>query len=82
MESKPIVLAFMGKSASGKDTCAHSLFNFMTQKGFNVRQLVSMTSRPQRLQEQGGKDYIFVNKKTFENMLEKDYFIEATKYKD
>lgn len=70
--SKRIIL--MGKSCSGKTTLAEKL----NSEGFNIQ--LSTTSRPQRSYEKNGKDYNFVSKEKFEQMISENKFVEYDKF--
>ena len=45
----------------------------------NLKQSISMTTRPQRQTEKEGKDYYFISEEEFLKKIEKDEFIEYAK---
>ena len=72
--SLPIVVAIFGKAASGKDTFAHDLANFLEMP---TNLVVSTTTRPKRQGEVEGQDYNFVSKKEFKDRQFSNKFIES-----
>lgn len=68
-----IVLA--GPSASGKTEVAKYLASF-----FEMKKIITTTTRPMRKGEVNGKDYFFVSIEEFNTMVEEDKFIEYTVY--
>lgn len=70
---KFIIIA--GKSASGKDTILQQILKISTCKP-----IVSTTSRPKRDNEQEGKDYFYISKDEFIDLIEENAFIEYRKY--
>ena len=70
-----IVLA--GASASGKTEVAKML----AQK-YGITKMITTTTRDKRVGEVDGRDYFFVSKQKFEEMLREDKFIEYTIYND
>jgi len=68
-----IVLA--GASASGKTEVAKLL-----AKKYGITKVITTTTRDKRNQEIDGKDYFFVTKKTFEQMIKDKKFVEYTFY--
>ncbi len=64
-----------GKSASGKDTILQQILKISTCKP-----IVSTTSRPKRDNEQEGKDYFYISKDEFIDLIEENAFIEYRKY--
>ena len=70
-----IVLA--GASASGKTEVAKEL-----AKVFGVTKVITTTTRKMRVGEQNGRDYFFVTKERFEEMIKEDRFVEYTHYND
>lgn len=69
-----MLLILCGKSGSGKDAILRKLVKY----GFIP--LVSHTTRPMREKEVDGKDYYFVSDEKFQEMKEKDKFIEYRAY--
>lgn len=70
-----IVLA--GASASGKTEVAKEL-----AKKYGVNKVITTTTRPMRKGEVNGKDYFFVTKSEFEQMLMDNKFVEHTIYNE
>jgi len=68
-----IVLA--GASASGKTEVAK-----MLAKKYGITKVITTTTRDLRVGELNGKDYFFVSKERFEEMLKEDKFVETTVY--
>ena len=64
-----------GKSASGKDTILQQILKISTCKP-----IVSTTSRPKRDNEEEGKDYFYISKDEFIDLIEENAFIEYRKY--
>ena len=68
-----IVLA--GASASGKTEVAKEL-----AKKYGITKVITTTTRNIRVGEQNGKDYFFVSKERFEEMIKEGRFVEHTLY--
>ena len=69
---KKIVL-IVGPSGSGKST--------LIAKTFNEKQYIrSTTTRPMRIGEQNGKDYLFVSKNEFLQKIKNDGLVQYVKY--
>ena len=68
-----IVLA--GASASGKTEVAK-----MLAKKYGITKVITTTTRDLRVGEEHGRDYFFVSKERFEEMLREDRFVEHTIY--
>jgi guanylate kinase len=80
---RPIVVS--GPSGSGKSTLLKRLFEKHPKAfGFSVSriapysQLILDTSRNPRAGEQNGKEYHFVSRQEFEDLIKEDKFIEWT----
>lgn len=73
---KPIVLAIVGKSASGKDYLA----KILTKEIPHVTPIVSWTTRPPREGEKEGVDYHFVSKEEFLAAKHKGEFLEWSSF--
>tara|TARA_A100001011_G_scaffold172489_1_gene181302 strand:- start:4223 stop:4852 length:630 start_codon:yes stop_codon:yes gene_type:complete len=73
IKNKLIIIS--SPSGAGKTT----LCKLLIKKKKNIDLSISYTSRSKRLNEVNGKDYYFVSKKKFENLKEKNFFIETAK---
>ena len=69
--SKLIIIS--SPSGAGKTT----LCKLLIKKMKNINLSISYTSRSKRLNEVDGKDYYFINKKKFELLKKKNFFIET-----
>ena len=69
------MLVLTGPSASGKTEIAKILIN-----KYNLKKLVTYTTRPPRLGEVNGVDYNFINVEEFFNLKNNNEFIETTYY--
>ncbi|SDR79310.1 guanylate kinase [Formosa sp. Hel1_31_208] len=67
------LIVFSAPSGSGKTTIVRHLLN---QKELNLEFSISATSREKRGQETDGKDYYFLDLKTFKNKIKNDEFLE------
>lgn len=78
MKQENFVLIISSPSGAGKTSIvkkiASSDCNFLTS--------VSVTTREKRFSENNGKDYFFVNKEVFKEMLNQDQFLEYTEIFD
>ena len=72
VKNNGLMLVLSSPSGAGKTSICKSLVKLDK----NIKLSISVTTRPIRSGEQNGKDYIFVNVKSFENMLQKGHFIE------
>lgn len=70
-----IVLA--GASASGKTEVAKEL-----AKKYGIKKVITTTTRKIRVNELNGRDYFFVDKETFEEMIYDGKFVEYTVFND
>jgi len=71
------MIAIVGESASGKTTLVENLCH--ANPGYH--KVVTYTTRPMRDGEQDGVDYIFISDDTFNEMIEKDKFVEHANYR-
>ena len=78
---KPLIFAICGKSASGKDTLAKYLSDYFYTMGLSTHNMISATTRPPRVGEKNKIDYYFTSEHQFEQMMEKQEFIEFTHFK-
>ncbi|MDC3083609.1 guanylate kinase, partial [Pelagibacteraceae bacterium] len=69
--SKLIIIS--SPSGAGKTT----LCKLLTKKMKNINLSISYTSRTKRLNEVHGKDYYFIDKKKFELLKKKNFFVET-----
>ncbi len=76
LKTKGLLLVFSGPSGSGKDTVLAEL----KKRPINMKQSISMTTRPMRDGEVDGVDYYFTDVATFEKLIDEDYFLEYVKY--
>lgn len=67
-----ILFVISSPSGAGKTTLARKLIN----EDKNIELSISVTTRLPRNIEENKKDYIFVNKEVFNNMIKKDMFLE------
>ena len=67
------IIIISSPSGAGKTT----LCKLLMKKMKNISLSVSYTSRNQRLNETDGKDYYFIDKKKFNILKKKNYFIET-----
>ena len=70
-----IVLA--GASASGKTEVAK-----MLAAKYGIVKAITTTTRDMRVGESNGRDYFFVSKAQFKDMIEQNRFVEFTTYND
>ena len=73
IEKNSNLIIISSPSGAGKTT----LCKLLIKKMKNINLSISYTSRSKRLNEVHGKDYYFVNKKKFELLKKKNYFIET-----
>jgi guanylate kinase len=69
---KPIVYIISAPSGSGKSTLVNELLRLVPGLDFSI----SYTTRPPRGSEQNGKQYHFVSRDEFEQMIRADEFLE------
>jgi guanylate kinase len=69
---KPIVYIISAPSGSGKSTLVNELLKLAPDLDFSI----SYTTRPPRGSEQNGKQYYFVLREQFEQMIRADEFLE------
>ena len=75
-KTKGLLVVFSGPSGSGKDTVLAEL----KKRNLNLKQSISMTTRPMRDGEVDGVDYYFTDAENFEKLIAEDYFLEYVKY--
>ncbi len=71
-ELKGLLVVISAPSGTGKTTLTHMLLKEFPNMEFSV----SYTTRPPRPGEVNGKDYYFVDRETFERMIEEGDFLE------
>ena len=69
------MLIIIGPSASGKTECAKIL-----EKKYNLKKVITHTTRLPRINEINNIDYHFVNKETFLEMKKNNEFVETMVY--
>lgn len=74
--SKPTLLAFCGKSATGKDTTAKWLHKQLNGMNIPNRIIISDTTRPPRVHERDGIDYYFIPEKDFIRGINRNAYLE------
>lgn len=67
-----IVFIISAPSGSGKSTLTNRLLSIVPNLEFSV----SYTTRPPRGSEQSGRDYFYIGRDEFENMIRDDQFLE------
>lgn len=77
-KNKPFILILSGPSGSGKSTLAKALISSTA----NTIESVSHTTRQPRPGEHDGKDYYFVSKDFFVNLLEQKKMLEYAEVYD
>jgi len=77
--SPPLLIVLSGPSGVGKD----SVLQRMKERGLPFHFVVTATTRPMRVDEVDGRDYIFVSKDEFARMIEQNELLEyAIVYND
>lgn len=76
MSGKGLLVVLSGPSGAGKDTVLKSLM----QKEPGVRLSVSATTRAPREGEEDGKDYFFLSRPRFEELVENGKMLEHAEY--
>lgn len=69
------MLVLIGPSASGKTEIAHYLI-----KKYNMKRVVTCTTRLKRIGEEDGVDYYFLSQEEFLSKLDNNEFLEYTIY--
>lgn len=70
------LIVISGPSGAGKGTIIQKTIDSLD----NLQLSISYTSRSPRGKEQNGKEYFFVSKKEFENMIANNEFLEYAEY--
>lgn len=76
IKNKGLLLVISGPSGTGKGTLVERLI----QRRPEIRLSISATTRKPREGEVDGVDYFFKTKKEFQEMIEKDEFVEWVEY--
>lgn len=76
MHNNGILMVLSGPAGSGKDTVLGELYKQIPE----MKQSVSMTTRPMRDGEVDGVDYYFVSRETFEASIREDRMLEYAQY--
>lgn len=76
MSKKGTLVLFSGPSGVGKDTVLEVVLN----KNKNLQKSISLTTREIRGNEIDGKDYYFISKEAFEDMIKNDEVLEFAQY--
>ncbi len=71
------MIVLSGASASGKTEVAK-----MLSSKYGIVKVITTTTRDLRVGEVNGKDYFFVSKERFHEMIKEDRFVEFTSYND
>lgn len=76
MDDKKIIFCILGKSSVGKDT----LINSITTLNNDLSKVIPTTTRPPRRYEKNGRDYYFIDRKSFMKKVDNGQFMEHRKY--
>ena len=74
---KGLLIILSGPSGVGKGTVRQEI---MKDKSLNLIYSISMTTRPARAGEINGVDYYFVDRRTFEERISSDNFLEYAEF--
>ena len=69
------MIILIGPSASGKTEIAQIL-----EKKYNLKKVITHTTREKRINEKENVDYYFVSKETFLDMIKQNKLVEYTFY--
>ena len=69
------MIILVGPSATGKSVVAKKLYD-----KYNIKKVVTYTTRPMRVGEINDIDYHFISVEDFENKIKNNYFIETAIY--
>ena len=69
------MIVLSGASASGKTEAAK-----MLMAKYGIQKAITTTTRPMRINEVNGRDYFFVSKEQFDQLIKEDKFVEHTVY--
>lgn len=71
------MIILIGPSAGGKTEIAKNL-----EKNYQVKKAITYTTRSKRVNEVYGKDYYFVSKEKFKELIKQNFFVEYTFFND
>ena len=77
LNERGLLIVISGPSGVGKGTVRKALFDM---KNHNLEYSVSVTTRAPRKGEVDGKDYYFVSRASFEEMIRQDRFLEYAEF--
>ena len=69
------MIVLSGASSSGKTEAAK-----MLMAKYGIQKAITTTTRPMRVNEVDGRDYFFVSKERFDQLIKEDKFVEYTHY--
>ncbi len=69
------MIVLVGASASGKTEVAK-----MLERYYDIKKIITTTTRNKRINEVDGKDYFFISKEEFEKLIKENAFVEYTIY--
>jgi guanylate kinase len=75
-ERYPLLVVISGTSGSGKDSVVKGVIARMQERGTPAHFVVTATTRAKRETEVEGKDYFFVSRSEFEEMIARDELLE------
>ncbi len=79
----PLLFVLSGPSGAGKDTVMRGVLDDLDKRGHPYCFVVTLNTRARRSDEVDGKDYRFVSKERFADMIEQDGLLEwAAVYDD
>jgi len=83
LRADPLLVVVSGPSGAGKDTVLHLVLKELDKRGHPYGFVVTLNTRARRSDEVEGKDYRFVSKERFAEMIEQDGLLEwAAVYDD
>ena len=83
LRADPLLFVVSGPSGAGKDTVLHLVLKELDKRGHPYGFVVTLNTRARRSDEVEGKDYHFVSKERFAEMIEQDGLLEwAAVYDD
>ena len=69
---EPLLVVLSGPSGAGKD----AILSRMRKSGYPAEFITTVTTRPRRAREKDGADYHFISGERFQEMLERNQFLE------